>query len=273
MSEMDEIHQEWGRAVRVAMVSGGQAVEQIARMNEARQREEARAEGERARQLREQLRAEQEAARVVWRPAATDRRWWSEATEQQAARAWQYAAAWSTQDASARVGANQIREFAAGKWKDRDIDQMLRQSYDIGQEMADVASDRRMAEQDRDAAQQREEQAAELKEQADRDGRPTAPAADTVALEKQAQELQDEAEHHDTDADVEERELVTVGYSRTTVEELEGVPTAAAQARLDSAPNFSRPSREATAGKSRGLPAARKPYHDRSANRTRDFGL
>lgn len=273
MSEMDEIHQEWARAARMAMVSGGQVIERIARLNEQREREAARAEGERARMLREQLRAEQDAARVVWRLAATDRRWWSEATEQQASRAWQYASAWSGQDVAARVGAEQIREFAATRWPDRDVDHLLRTSYDLTQEFAEVEADRRMAERDRDEAQERQEQAAEAAQEAERENAPT-PSLDAAELDHDAQELYAEAARHDNAATDREHELVAAtAYTRTTVEELEGVPAAAATARLDSAPNFGRPSREATAGKASSLPAARKPQHDLGAKRGHDFGI
>lgn len=277
MEEMDEVGQELERALRVTLTGGGQLAEAMARRSEARNRSVARAEGEQLRQLQQQQQQEMQAARLIYRPAVEER-WWQAATERDAARVWDYAAGWSAHDPQARAAAAMIRQHAAKTWPDADLDKVLNRAWsfnaveDYEAAIWDAASARheRADAAARDDLHDLEDQAAE----ADEDDPELA-----TSLTREAEGYQAEA------VQLREHAAATGGgagaaaggagepYARTSEKELVGVRSSAAKtARMDSAPGFGRPAKDAVRPDGKGASKAR-PSKSRTSAKVRDAEL
>jgi hypothetical protein len=279
MDEMDQIGQELDRAMRLTITATGQVAERIARRNEDRGREIQRAAGEQARQLRDQLQGEMQAARLIYRPAV-ERAWWTNATERDAATVWQHAVGWSEHDPQAKAAAGIIREQAMHKWPGADVDQLLRRT-DLAEDLGNAAADLESARHDRVDAAAREDLARELEDDALEAGDEEPARAEALAREAEGYQL--DADRLEDHAATTERGAgpTTAGesgdrdqaYARTSERELAGVQSGAARtARLDSAPGFGRPAKEAVTTKGKTGAKAR-PARGRGAAKVRDTEL
>ena len=253
MDEMEEIGQELDRTLRVALTGAGQLAERVSRRTEERLRESRRASTEQAHTIREQVQGEMQAARLIYRPAA-EPRWWDSAQPEDVARAWGTAAAWSEHDPQARAAAQLLREGTARKWPGANVEDVFRLPHvnggsdrpdlrNITEDLANALDDMDQARADRAEAAEREDLAEELRDQAD-EQLPEAPE-NVEALTREAQGYEVDAERlqeHATPLD----ERGVSEYVRTSERELAGVSSAAAkQARMDSAPGFGKPSKDA----------------------------
>lgn len=133
MSEnFDEVTTDASRAMRMALMLGSQAVEQIARLRAQQDRQAADASRERATQIREQLDLARDAAHRAYEPVA-DPRHFAQADPETIAAAWSSAAAWADVDPRAAaaeaalveqtrqrfgVDPQQVREHVASKHED-----------------------------------------------------------------------------------------------------------------------------------------------------------
>lgn len=98
MSEnFDEVTTDASRAMRMALMLGSQATEQIARLRAQQERQAADASREHAAQIREQLDLSRDAARRAYEPVADPRRF-AQADPETIAAAWSSAAAWADVD-------------------------------------------------------------------------------------------------------------------------------------------------------------------------------
>lgn len=98
MSEnFDEVTTDATRAMRIGLMLGSQAVEQIARLRAQQDRQAADASRERATQIREQLDLARDAAHRAYEPVADPRRF-AQADPETIAAAWSSAAAWADVD-------------------------------------------------------------------------------------------------------------------------------------------------------------------------------
>lgn len=281
MDEMEEISQELDRTLRVALTGAGQLAERVSRRTEERLREIRRASTEQAHTIREQVQGEMQAARLIYRPAA-EPRWWDAAQPEDVARAWGTAAAWSEYDPQARAAAQLLREGTARKWPGAQVEDVFRLPHvycglyrpdlrKITEDLANALDDMDQASADRAEVAEREDLADELRDQGD-EQLPEAP--DNVeALTREAQGYEVAAERlqeHATPLD----EGGVSEYARTSECELAGISSAAAkQARIDSAPGFGKPSKDALTAPTRpqqpGAPVRRQ---DRARTRGRDLG-
>lgn len=110
MSEnFDEVTTDATRAMRMALMLGSQAVEQMARLRAQQERRAADATRERAEQIREQLDVARDAARRAYEPVADPRRF-AQADPETVAAAWSSAAAWADVDPRAAAAEASLAE-------------------------------------------------------------------------------------------------------------------------------------------------------------------
>lgn len=206
--------------------------------------------------------------------------WWRNATERDAAKAWQYAVGWSELDPQARAAAAIIREQAMQKWPGVDVDQVLRRT-DLAEDLGNVAADLDSARHDRVDAAEREDLARELEDDAAeaRDDDPE--RADALTREAEGYQLDAEKLREHAAGTERQAEVAAAGesdervqaYARTSEKELVGVQSGAARtARMDSAPGFGRPAKDAVRNK-RKAGAKARPAGGRGAAKIRDTEL
>ncbi|PWU52741.1 hypothetical protein DLJ47_17990 [Micromonospora sp. S4605] len=167
-NEMDEIHQRATAAVAAVIQAAGQLAQVLIDVRIAQLQGTARASDDRARRIRAQVRAAQQADAAIWRPA-TRPSWWRQASADDIARAWRASAGWAAVDpragAAQRVMVVRLAERgvhvnpAAGArpgdagWLS---DQLDRAALDDGDRSADPraagAGERRRTAQDRQEA-------------------------------------------------------------------------------------------------------------------------
>ncbi|WP_346008597.1 hypothetical protein [Janibacter terrae] len=110
MSEnFDEVTTDATRAMRMALMLGSQAVEQMARLRAQQERHAADASRERAEQIREQLDVARDAAHRAYEPVADPRRF-AQADPETIAAAWSSAAAWADVDPRAAAAEAALSE-------------------------------------------------------------------------------------------------------------------------------------------------------------------
>lgn len=111
----DEVTSDATRAMRMALMLGSQAAEQLARLRAEHERRAAEATRERAEQIREQLASAREAARLAYEPVADPRRF-AHASSETAAAAWSTAAAWAEADPRAAAAEASLAEQIRQRW-------------------------------------------------------------------------------------------------------------------------------------------------------------
>lgn len=116
MSEnFDEVTSDATRAMRLALMLGSQAAEQLARLRAQQERQAADATRERAEQIRAQLATARDAAKAAYEPVADPRRF-AQASPETVAAAWATATAWSEADPKAAAAAASLTEQTRQRW-------------------------------------------------------------------------------------------------------------------------------------------------------------
>lgn len=116
MSEnFDEVTSDATRAMRMALMLGSQAAEQLARLRAEQERRAADATRERAGEIRDQLAVAREAARSAYEPVADPRRF-AQADPETAAAAWSTAAGWAEADPRAAAAEASLAEQIRQRW-------------------------------------------------------------------------------------------------------------------------------------------------------------
>ncbi|WP_068265125.1 hypothetical protein [Janibacter limosus] len=116
MSEnFDEVTSDATRAIRMALMLGSQAAEQLARVRAQQERRAAEASRERASEIREQLDIARDAARAAYEPVADPRRF-AQADPETVAAAWSTAAAWADVDPRAAAAEASLAEQTRQRW-------------------------------------------------------------------------------------------------------------------------------------------------------------
>lgn len=116
MSEsFDEVTSDATRAIRMALMLGSQAAEQMARLRAQQERQAAEASRERASEIREQLSLARDAARAAYEPVADPRRF-AQADPETVAAAWATAAAWAQVDPRAAAAEASLAQQTRERW-------------------------------------------------------------------------------------------------------------------------------------------------------------
>lgn len=189
--EPDGVDEVFEAALRVGLTVAGRMAEQAARAREQTARDAQAASEQQARELASRLGAERFAARAHL--AATEQPgWWTTASPQRIAEAWESARSWQDLDPAARAAADRIRAEVRERYG-VDVDQPRAEPGAL----ADAIAAREAA--DRDAQQQRQQgrrdqvEAALLLAEVDRADRAQQPAAAAEA-DQDAAALYDSAE-------------------------------------------------------------------------------
>jgi len=198
------------------------------------------------------------------------------------ARAWGTAAAWSEYDPQARAAAQLLAEGTARKWPGASDEDVFRLPHvyggsdrsdlrNITEDLANAANDMDQARADQAEAAEREDLAEELRDQ---------DVEQLLEGPENVEALTREAEGYDVDADRLQEHAIPLHehgaseYARTSERELAGVSSVAAkQARMDSAPGFGKPSKDALAAPTKASAAGRaRKAAGQSKTRAQDLG-
>lgn len=163
----DEVTSDATRAMRMALMLGSQAAEQLARLRAEHERRAGEATRERAEQIREQLASAREAARLAYEPVADPRRF-AHASSETAAAAWATAAAWAEADPRAAAAEASLAEQIRQRWG---LDPQALREQTAHRQDETRAERGQQPEQDADRAGERDETRAEREQHSEQDER------------------------------------------------------------------------------------------------------